>query len=93
MIIAMFVTFFSFALLFTHVSKSTMRRIVGYKGWVDLLLHGTVLYIFLGTSTNGLLQAEAAAILFSLYLRGYSYLLGYERLSKGKWQRYAGRLT
>lgn len=93
MMLAAFVSFVSFILLMTHLSGRTMRRIVGYKGVVDLLLHGTILWMFLGTSTLGLLQAEAAGILFSMYLRFYSWAWGYERLTQFKWQRFAGRWT
>jgi len=93
MIVAAFVSFFSFYFLLSHLSPSTRRKMVGYKGVFDVLLHGAVIYLFLGTSTMGLLQAEAAAICFSLYLRGYSHFYGYERLVDGKWQRFAGKLT
>jgi hypothetical protein len=93
MFVAGFVSFMSFVLLLTHLSKPTMRRLVGYKGFVDVLLHGSILYMFFGTSTMGLLQAEAAGICFSLYLRAYSWAFGYERLRGLRWQRYAGRFT
>lgn len=93
MFLAAFVTFASFAFLMTHLSPAVMRRMVGYKGWIDLALHGTILWMFLGTSTMGLLQAEAAGICFSLYLRLYAYLYGFERLSGFRWVRYAGRFT
>lgn len=93
MILAAFVSFISFWLVLSHLPAHWLRRLVGYAGWVDLLLHGTILWLFLGTSTMGLLQAEAAGICFSLYLRGYRYLRGFERLSASGWRRYAGRLT
>lgn len=92
-LIAALISFFSVALLLSHLSPSMVRRLVGYCGWVDLLLHGTVIYLFMGTSTLGLIQAEASAILFSLALRGYRYFKGYERLTLDGWKRYAGRLT
>lgn len=93
MIVAAFVSFFSFYFLLSHLSPTARRRMVGYKGPIDVMLHGSVIWLFLGTSTMGLLQAEAAAICFSIYLRGYSYLYGYERYISGSWQRFAGRLT
>ena len=93
MILAAFVTFFSVALLLTHLSPTAIRRIVGYKGFVDLTLHGAVLWMFFGTSTMGLLQAEACAILFSIGLRAYHNLWGYERLIGFRWQRFPGKLT
>lgn len=92
MFLAMFVTFFSFALLLTHLSSTTVRRLVGYKGFIDVLLHGSVIWMFLGTF-DGLMQAEAAAICFSIFLRTYSWTLGYERLVNWKWQRFAGKFT
>lgn len=93
MFLAAFISFMSMALLMTHMAPRTMRRLVGYKGWVDVTLHCTILFMFLGTSTMGLLQAEAAGILFSLYLRVYSWAFGFERYSNWKWQRFAGRFT
>lgn len=93
MIVATFISFFSFWLLVSHISPRIMRRLVGYKGVVDVVMHGTIIWMFLGTSTDGLLQAEAAGILFSLYLRGYHKLFGYERLVNMRWQRYSGMLT
>ena len=93
MFISMLVSFASFWLLLSHISKPAMRKLVGYKGWVDVCLHSTILFMFFGTSTDGLLQAEAAGILFSIYLRAYSYFAGYEKLQAGRWVRFAGRLT
>ncbi len=93
MFVAMFVTFFSFCLLLNHLSARTMRRMVGYKGYADVVIHGLIFYCFFGTSTMGFLQAEAAGIMFSLYLRIYSWAFGYERISKFRWVRYAGKFT
>ena len=89
----MLVTFASFWLLASHVSPKTMRRLVGYKLWVDVVLHCTIIAMFLGTSTDGLMQAEGAGILFSISLRVYRWLFGYERLTRKGWQRYAGVKT
>lgn len=93
MFVAAFVSFISFALLLTHLSQTTMRKLVGYKGFVDIVLHSTILYMFFSTSTMGLLQAEAAGICFSLYLRFYSWAFGYERIHDFRWVRYAGYFT
>lgn len=94
MFVAAFVTFCSFMLLMSHMNPRTLRRLVGYKGKVDVVLHATVIFMFIGTSTDGLLQAEAAAIMFSLFLRGYRYLKGYEVYQrKVGWVRFSGRLT
>lgn len=92
-LIAALVSFASFMLLISHVSARAMRRLVGYKGWVDVCLHSTILFLFFGTSTDGLLQAEAAGILFSVYLRAYAWIIGYEKLHNGRWVRYAGKFT
>jgi len=88
------VSFAAFFLLITHLSARTVRRLVGYKGWTDVVLHGAVLFLFFGTSTEGLIQAEAAAILFSVWLRAYRWAFGYERHSIAHgWRRYAGRFS
>jgi hypothetical protein len=86
------VTFVAFWLLLSHIPAKTMRRIVGHKGWFDVILHTTVIILFFGTF-EGLMQAEAAAIMFSLFLRGYAYFAGYERLTRKGWVRHSGRLT
>lgn len=89
-LLAAIVSFASIALLLTHLSPRTMLRIAGYAGWVDLVLHGTIIYLFFGTSTLGLLQAEAAGILFSVALRTYRWAFGYERLRAMRWVRHPG---
>ncbi|MBS0212207.1 MAG: hypothetical protein JSR26_03375 [Proteobacteria bacterium] len=89
-VLAAFISFCSIWFLLTHVSAKWMRRLVGHKGLVDLVLHGTVIFLFLGTSTLGLLQAELAAIMFSISLRVYRYLFGFERLTAHGWERYHG---
>ena len=90
-----FVSFAAFVLLLSHLSSRAMRRMVGYKGWCDAVLHGSVLFIFFNTSTDGLIQAEAAAIMFSIWLRIYAYAWGWERYDVKAmcWRRYAGKLT
>jgi len=93
MFAAAFISFFGITLLFSHLGKKWFRRAVGYKGILDLFLHGTILYMFMGTSTMGLLQAEAAGIMFSLFLRGYSWACGCERLINWKWERIPGRIA
>lgn len=89
MIIAAFVSFFSFWLLMKHLSPSTMRKVVARPYLIDFPLHIGILWMFLGTSTLGLLQAEAAGIMFSLYLRWYRWAWGFEMSGK----RFAGRFT
>ena len=95
MFVSAFISFASFALIMSHISPRWMRRIVGYKMLADIVLHGTILYMFFNTSTEGLLQAEAAGILFSIYLRAYRKFCGFERLQLKplKWTRYTGILN
>lgn len=93
MLFAAVISFVSFWLMLRHFSPKVMRRVVGYMWVTDLVLHGTILYLFFGTSTLGLIQAEAAGICFSLYLRWYRWAWGFERLHKnGRWYRYHGRI-
>ena len=90
---AALISFAGMLLLVHHLSPQWFRRLVGYKGAVDLVLHGTILYFFFGTSTLGLLQAELCGILFSVYLRGYRLLFGWEKFTTRGWIRYTGYLT
>lgn len=87
---AALISFFGIVLLSWHLSRSTMQRIVGYAGYIDVLLHGSVIYLFIGTSTLGLMQAELSAIFFTLALRAYRYLRGYQRFERMRWVTYAG---
>lgn len=94
-LIATFVSFISFSLLIAHVSPAMMRKLVGYKGWVDITLHSGILFLFFGTSTEGLLQAEAAGILFSIWLRLYAKFVGWSRFDwrQRKWRHFQGPLA
>jgi hypothetical protein len=93
MLSAAAVTFAGLLLLLGHLPSHWARRLAGYAGLLDLLLHGALLCMFLGTSTVGLLQAEAAGICVSLFIRIYRRLLGYEKLTRRGWRRHAGLLT
>lgn len=90
---AALISFFAVVLICWHLSPRAMRRLVGYPLIIDVLMHGTVIYVFYGTSTLGLLQAELSAIFISLSIRGYRSLYGWERMHGTRWVRYAGRLT
>lgn len=92
-LIAAIISFGSFALIATHLSPRFVRRAMGYAIWIDVFMHVSILYMFIGTSTLGLLQAEAAGIMFSLSFRIYRYLFGYERLTIKGWRRFEGKLT
>jgi len=92
MLASAIVTFISLWLLIQHIPAHVMRRLVGYMGWFDCLLHGTIIILFIGTF-SGLMQAEAAGIMISLYLRTYRWAFGYERLSRTGWLRWPGRFT
>lgn len=83
---AAIITFFAFTLLCLHLSRVQLRRIAGYAGWFDVTIHTTVIVLFFGTSTLGLMQAELSAILFSLSLRLYRWLFGYARLERKGWR-------
>lgn len=92
-LIAALISFGSFALIATHLSPSTVRRAMGYAIWIDIVMHVSILAMFLGTSTLGLLQAEAAGIMFSLSFRVYRWAFGYEKLTRRGWVRYSGAFT
>lgn len=90
---ASLVTFIGALLMLNYMPSQGMRRLVGqYRLYADLCLHGTIIFLFLGTSTMGLLQAEAAGIGISLYLRWYARFKGLERREKRdgrmRWVRY-----
>lgn len=90
---AALVSFISFMFIMQHFSGGTLRKLVGYMWIPDLTVHGTIISIFLGTSTMGLIQAEAAAIMFSLWLRWYKHAYGYEKLTLRGWVRHSGLFT
>lgn len=87
---AALITFFAMFCITWHLSRATCQRIAGYALLVDLLIHGSVLYVFLGTSTLGLMQAELSAIFFTFALRGYRFAFGYQRVAGGRWVLYPG---
>lgn len=90
---AALISFFAMMLLTIHLSRTTMRRICGYALVVDVLMHGSVIWLFMGTSTLGLLQAELSAIMATVSLRAYRLCLGYEKLTAKGWVRYTGIFT
>ncbi len=87
-----FVTFCAMWVLTKHLEAQTMRRLVGYKKYLDVCLHIGVIVLFHGTF-SGLMQAECAAIMCSLYLMGYAKYVGYERRVNGRWMRFDGSFT
>lgn len=87
---AAMISFFGFILLATHFERRTLLRIAGYAKYVDIVLHCTVIYLFMGTSTLGLMQAELSAIMFTICLRAFRFLFGYERWEAGEWIKYNG---
>lgn len=92
-VIAAFITFLSFWIVLHFMKPKIVRRIMGTRPWLDLILHGGVIILFLGAPTM-LIQAELSAILFSLAITIYRKLNGYEKLHrrgiKLVWVRYAG---
>lgn len=87
---AALITFFALVCVTWHLSRTTCQRIVGYALLVDLLVHGTVIYVFMGKSTLGLMQAELSAIFVTLAIRGYRHAFGYQRIVAGRWVLYPG---
>jgi len=86
---AALISFFSISLLMNaYLEPVTRYKVAGqWAGRIDLLIHGTVILMFMGTSTLGLIQAELAAIIWTLYnryfyrwFRGASY-----KNSRNKW--------
>lgn len=92
------VTFAGLWLLIRHIPPQSMRRLVGYMALFDVLLHTGIILLFFGTF-NGLMQAEAAGIMVSLYLRLYRWSFGFERYElnpktgKRCWMRHPGKFT
>jgi len=87
--IGMFIAVLAFA---SHLSPSTMRRLVGYGLVVDVGVFVLCLTLFGGTGTERL-GAIGASIGITLALHTYKRLWGYERYVDGRWRRYAGLLT
>lgn len=79
--------------IFAFVGHAWLRRLAGYHGWTNLVLHAMVLWFFYGSATYGLLQAEASAIMLSGCLWIYRMGWGYERLTARGWKRFAGWWT
>lgn len=94
---AALISFFSFALIAWHLKREQLQKLAGFALPIDLILHTSILAMFIGTSTLGLMQAELSAILFTLAMRGYRKLFGYQKLTrKGarlKWQLHKGYFT
>lgn len=90
---AALISFFSLMLITWHLNPTTKRRLVGYALQIDIILHGSIIYLFMGTSTLGLLQAELSAIFISVAIRIYRKLYGFERFERFSWVRYAGTRT
>lgn len=90
---AALISVLSAVLLTWHLSRPTMQRIAGYAFFVDIIMHVGVIYLFMGTSTLGLLQAELSAIFITLMLRGYRYAYGFQKFQRMRWVTYAGAYT
>lgn len=91
MLTAAFVTFVGFWILTRHLSRRAMLRAMAHKGKIDLFLHCGVILLFHGTF-SGLMQAEAAAIMMSLYLLTYRKMFGYIKRVNGRQVYYRGRV-
>lgn len=87
---AALISFFGVFLLSWHLPRNVMQRIAGHALLADIVLHGSVIFLFMGTSTLGLMQAELSAIFFTIALRAYRYVRGYQRFERMRWVTYAG---
>lgn len=83
------ISFASITLLMNaYCAPATRLKIAGqWAGRIDFIIHVTVILLFIGTSTLGLLQAELAAIMFTLYNRYFYrwYKGAMYKNSKGDW--------
>lgn len=81
---AALITFFAFLALSLHLSRDALRRVAGYALPIDIIIHTSVIFLFFGTSTLGLLQAELSALMFTFALRTYRWAFGYSVLRRHK---------
>ncbi len=89
-------TFAAFFVLMGHLSARTRRRLLGYKGWVDIVMHGACGFLLVTTGAfSSMIVLEVAALMFSGYLYMARWLFGYERFDarESRWRRYAGKFT
>jgi hypothetical protein len=78
-----------------YMGKETRLKVAGqWAGRIDLIVHATVILMFVGTSTLGLIQAELAAIMFTVYNRYYYRTVhgASYKTSKGTWYTVQGWL-
>ena len=90
---AAFITYFAIFALTWHMSRTTCQRLAGYALLMDILIHGSVIWLFFGKSTLGLMQAELSAIFFTLTIRTYRWTHGYLVLRSGRWVLYPGAIA
>jgi hypothetical protein len=77
------------------------RRVAGYAFWVDILLGGLTMWLFLGTY-SGMIVGLLSSLVITVFLQLYRKLFGYERfelmrkrgqiLPRGYWVRYEPEL-
>ena len=84
--------YIAFVLLTSWLSPTTKRRAVGYGLVADITVHIVPQTMF-GGDANGRAGLLLAGVLINLTMHAYRYLKGYEKLTFGGWQRYAGLLT
>lgn len=83
------ITFTGIWVLTGHMKEQTKRRIAGRIGVVDVCIHVCIIVLFHRTF-EGLMQAEAAGIMVSLYVRTWKKWYGYEKRVNGQWMRWYG---
>jgi len=83
------VTFTGIWLLTGHLTEQTKRRIAGRAALVDVCLHASIVILFHRTFA-GLMQAEMAGIMVTMYMRTWRKWYGYEYRKAGRWVRVLG---
>ncbi len=83
------ITFTGIYVLTGHMKEQTKRRVAGHIGLVDVCVHVLIIVLFHRTF-EGLMQAEAAGIMVSIYVRTWKKWFGYERRVNGRWMRWYG---
>jgi hypothetical protein len=79
------ITFAFFVFIFHNASAYRLTQIVGYVWIPDLIMHGSVVYMFIGNGVV-LIAAELAAVCMSMYMRGVRRAIGLRRLERRGWK-------
>lgn len=74
-----FLTVLAFAVLFLKMKRDTLRKLLGFDLYVDILVGIVLMYIFAGTY-SGMMVAMVAGLGFSGFLWLLKKCIGYKRL-------------